>query len=134
MGKAPILLNYQYLQNTYALTFYLEINNMNQKSAYIAATILILSTLSVAVFAGVAFPWDTPLSRLAQNLTGSTSTSIALIGLFVAGGALVFGGDLASFAKKVTWMVLAISLMLSGSAFLNIIQNGTALPSSAALL
>ncbi len=129
-----MLLSFQYPQNSEALIFYLENNNMNPKPAYIAATILILSTLSVTVLAGAAFPWDTPLSRLAQNLTGSTSTSIALIGLFVAGGALVFGGDLASFAKKVTWMVLAISLMLSGSAFLNIIQNGTALPSTAALV
>jgi type IV secretory pathway VirB2 component (pilin) len=95
---------------------------------------LFLLITSVSVLAGTVFPWDIPLSKLSQNLTGSTTTAIALIGLFVAGGALVFGGDLASFAKKVTWMILALSLMLSGPAFLNVVTDGKALPAAAALI
>lgn len=93
---------------------------------------LSLTLISFTALAGTAFPWEGPLSQLSQNLTTSTSSSIALIGLFVAGGALVFGGDLAAFAKKVTWMCLAISLMLSGGALINIIGNGAALPPPAA--
>lgn len=86
------------------------------------------------VMAATAFPWDSPLSKLSQNLTGPTSQSLALIGLFVAGGALVFGGDLGDFSKRVTWMTLALSLMLNGAAFVNILANGTALPAAAALI
>ncbi len=93
--------------------------------------VLGLAIASASVMAGVNFPWDVPLARLSQNLTGPTSSSIALIGLFVAGGALVFGGDLGDFAKRITWMVLAISLMLGGSSFINILSNGAALPAAA---
>lgn len=107
---------------------------MKTRYAWIAAGIISLAMIGISAFAGTAFPWDSPLSKLSQNLTGSTSSSIALIGLFVAGGALVFGGDLAAFAKRVTWMTLAISLMLSGGAFVNILRNGTALPTPAAAL
>jgi type IV secretory pathway VirB2 component (pilin) len=99
---------------------------------FIATATLII--IGFPVLAGTIFPWDGPLSKLSQNLTGPTTTSIALIGLFVAGGALVFGGDLASFAKKVTWMILALSLMLSGPAFLNVIADGKTLPAASALI
>lgn len=107
---------------------------MNKKVWSWGFCALALSVLSVAVMAGVNFPWDSPLSRLSQNLTGSTSSSIALIGLFVAGGALVFGGDLGDFAKRITWMTLAISLMLSGSSFINILSNGAVLPPATAVI
>jgi hypothetical protein len=36
-----------------------------------------------------------------------------LRGIFVAGGLLVFGGELSDFARRITWMTLAISVMLA---------------------
>jgi hypothetical protein len=33
--------------------------------------------------------------------------------LFLSGGLLVFGGELSDFARRITWMTLAISVMLS---------------------
>jgi type IV secretion system protein TrbC len=66
-------------------------------------------------------PWEAPLCKLEKSLTGSTAKSIAMIGLFVAGGLLVFGGDLADFARRITWMCLAISVMISGSSFIDMI-------------
>lgn len=85
----------------------------------------------LAIAARASAPWEGPLNKLAQNLTSSTSTSIALVGLFVAGGTLVFGGDLATFAKRITWMCLAISLMLSGGFFVNMFTDNTTLPPAA---
>ena len=43
--------------------------------------------------------------------------NIAVIGLFVSGGLLVFGGELDGFSRRITWMSLAISVMLTGQQF-----------------
>lgn len=104
------------------------------KKVWIVCVLALVVASASVMAAGTQFPWDSPLAKLSQNLTGSTSSSIALIGLFVAGGALVFGGDLGDFAKRVTWMTLAISLMLSGGAFINILSNGTTLPAAGAMI
>jgi type IV secretion system protein TrbC len=100
---------------------------MNTATHTRIAALFWLMTLSPLSLAS-AMPWDTPLSRLAQNLTGPTSQSVGLIALFVAGGALAFGGTLSDFGKKITWMTLAFSLMLSGGSFINLFTNGVALP------
>jgi len=47
---------------------------------------------------------------------------IAVIGLFVAGGLLVFGGELSDFGRRITWMTLAISVMLAGQSFCGLID------------
>lgn len=38
-----------------------------------------------------------------------------LVGLYVAGGMLVFGGELSDFARRIVWQQLAIAVMLCGS-------------------
>jgi type IV secretory pathway VirB2 component (pilin) len=73
--------------------------------------------------AGAALPWEGPLCALSASFAGTTAKAIALIGLFVAGGLLVFGGELSDFARRITWMVLAVSVMLSGETFLSMINN-----------
>jgi len=84
--------------------------------------VVAFAAISVAVMAG-ALPWEGPLQNLQKSLTGPTAKAIALIGLFVAGGLLVFGGELSDFGRRITWMCLAISVMLAGSSFLAIFQT-----------
>lgn len=106
---------------------------MNIKSrGCMICLIVFLATLSASLMAAntTALPWESPLNNLAGSLTGPTAKAIALIGLFVAGGLLVFGGELSDFGRRITWMCLAVSVMLAGSSFLDIIgpkQNATAL-------
>ncbi|KAI9863072.1 MAG: hypothetical protein M1813_003892 [Trichoglossum hirsutum] len=40
--------------------------------------------------------------------------ALSLLPIFIAGGLLVFGGDLSLFAKKLTYLMLAIATMLAG--------------------
>jgi type IV secretion system protein TrbC len=88
-----------------------------------------LSCACLSVMA-TSLPWETPLQSLAQSLTGKTAKAIAMIGLFVAGGLLVFGGELSDFGRRITWMCLAISVMLAGTSFLDMFSTST----SAALI
>ncbi len=85
------------------------------------AVILLVSFSMVAM--ATALPWESPLNNLSNSLSGPTAKAIALIGLFVAGGLLVFGGELSDFGRRITWMCLAISVMLAGKSFLSIFST-----------
>ena len=67
---------------------------------------------------GAGLPWETPLSRVANSLTGPVALSISLIALMVAGGTLVFGGELSEFARRSCVAVLAIAFLVLGAGFM----------------
>src|SRR5215472_11624847 len=78
---------------------------MFQRSRFRSKMLLIglLLLAAPAAFAGGGgggLPWETPLSRIAASLTGPVALSISLIALMVAGGTLVFGGELSEFARR----------------------------------
>lgn len=84
-------------------------------------TLLILVAVQ-ATWAGGAggggLPWETPLNRVAQSMTGPVALSISLIALMVAGGTLVFGGELSEFARRSCVAVLAIAFLVLGAGFM----------------
>ena len=86
----------------------------------ILASLLLLS--SGAAWAGGGggggLPWETPLNTVAQSLTGPVALSISLIALMVAGGTLVFGGELSEFARRSCVAVLAIAFLVLGAGFM----------------
>ena len=51
-------------------------------------------------------------------LTGPVALSISLIALMVAGGTLVFGGELSEFARRSCVAVLAIAFLVLGAGFM----------------
>ena len=65
--------------------------------------------------ATASVPWENALSRLIQALTGKTALYISMIGLFFAGGILIFGGEIGSFTRMVM-MVVLVGSMLTGVA------------------
>jgi type IV secretion system protein VirB2 len=67
---------------------------------------------------GGGLPWETPLSRIAASLTGPVALSISLIALMVAGGTLVFGGELSEFARRSCVAALAIAFLVLGAGFM----------------
>ena len=67
---------------------------------------------------GGGLPWETPLSRVATSLTGPVALAISLIALMVAGGTLVFGGELSEFARRSCVAVLAIAFLVLGAGFM----------------
>ena len=67
---------------------------------------------------GGGLPWETPLNRVAQSMTGPVALSISLIALMVAGGTLVFGGELSEFARRSCVAVLAIAFLVLGAGFM----------------
>lgn len=83
--------------------------------------VVLLAVAQQAAWAGgggAGLPWETPLSRVANSLTGPVALSISLIALMVAGGTLVFGGELSEFARRSCVAVLAIAFLVLGAGFM----------------
>lgn len=60
--------------------------------------------------------WETPLNTVAQSLTGPVALSISLIALMVAGGTLVFGGELSGSPGGPAWRCWQSPSWCSGPA------------------
>ncbi len=85
----------------------------------LAVAVLILWPQSGwAAATGAGLPWEAPLQRVAASLTGPVALAISLIALMVAGGTLVFGGELSEFARRSCVAVLAIAFLVLGAGFM----------------
>ena len=56
-------------------------------------------------------PWNTALDKLVNAFSGRTALLVSMIGIFFAGGMLIFGGDLGNFGKMIMMIVLVGSMM-----------------------
>ena len=88
------------------------------KRTMLAPLFLLASSAAWAGGGGGGLPWETPLNTVAQSLTGPVALSISLIALMVAGGTLVFGGELSEFARRSCVAVLAIAFLVLGAGFM----------------
>ena len=94
---------------------------LSKLNRLILSTLLILTANQTAFAAGAGgggLPWETPLNRIATSLTGPVALSISLIALMVAGGTLVFGGELSEFARRSCVAALAIAFLVLGAGFM----------------
>ena len=78
--------------------------------------------VSQVAHAGTAQPWDGPITTVVNNLTGPVATGISTVAFLAAGAALIFGGDdLGGIAKKLSYVVLGVALIVFGANFLSMI-------------
>jgi type IV secretory pathway VirB2 component (pilin) len=69
-------------------------------------------------------PWEAPLKKIANSLTGPTAMVFSIIGVFGTVGALVFGGELNDLIRRLVIIVLVISVLVSCSSFLTLLFGG----------
>jgi type IV secretory pathway VirB2 component (pilin) len=60
----------------------------------------LLSLPASAAAGGQALPWEAPLTRLQQSLSGPVAGAIAIIALVAIGVPLVIGGEWNEFARR----------------------------------
>jgi type IV secretion system protein VirB2 len=63
-------------------------------------------------------PWESPMDTIKQSLTGPIALAISIIALAAAGAALVFGGELSEFTRKIIMLVMALALLVSGASIM----------------
>lgn len=60
-------------------------------------------------------PWEAPLQQIQQSITGPVAGFIALAAVAVAGGMLIFGGELNDFARRLMYIVLVAGILLGAT-------------------
>lgn len=72
-------------------------------------------------------PYEDWLETLTASLTGPVAFAISLLGIMVAGGVLIFGGELNAFFRTMVFLVLVIGLVIgAGSMMENLFDTDAA--------
>ncbi|TPP06017.1 TrbC/VirB2 family protein [Rhizobium glycinendophyticum] len=94
-----------------------------EKSALTIAAIAI-AAIAVAspTFAssGGSLPWEGPLEQIQESITGPVAGYIALAAVAIAGGMLIFGGELNDFARRLVYVVLVAGILLGATTIVGL--------------
>jgi type IV secretion system protein VirB2 len=84
-----------------------------------AALALIISVAlaapALASSGGGGLPWESPLQQIQQSITGPVAGFIALAAVAIAGGMLIFGGELNDFARRLCYIALVGGVLLGAT-------------------
>ena len=69
-------------------------------------------TAQAAAAGGGSLPWDTPLTTLKNDITGPVAFTISLLAMVACGAALVFGGEIHEFVRRIIMLVLVASFIV----------------------
>ena len=61
---------------------------------------------------GGALPYETWLTNLRNSVTGPVAFAMSIVGIVIAGGVLIFGGDLNGFFRTLIFLVLVMALLI----------------------
>lgn len=89
---------------------------------YRTFVILLIATRTSPAIAGSGggLPWEAPLEQIQQSITGPVAGFIALAAVAVAGGMLIFGGELNDFARRLMYVVLVAGILLGASQIVSL--------------
>ena len=86
-------------------------------------TALIVFVLAASVRAHAAaagkLPWEAPMTAIATSLTGPVAYAIGLIGIAIAGGTMLWGGELTEFGRKACMIGLVVSVLVFAAPMLS---------------
>jgi type IV secretion system protein VirB2 len=92
-------------------------------------SILTISAFALASFAfaspvlagsGGSLPWEGPLEQIQESITGPVAGYIALAAVAIAGGMLIFGGELNDFARRLMYVVLVAGILLGATTIVGL--------------
>ena len=61
---------------------------------------------------GGSLPYEGWLTNLRNSVTGPVAFALSIIGIVIAGGVLIFGGDLNGFFRTLIFLVLVMALLV----------------------
>ena len=86
----------------------------------LGALIALAATVSLRLQAAAAgnLPWERPMTTIATSLTGPVAYAIGLIGIAIAGGAMLWGGELTEFGRRACMIGLVVSVLVFAAPML----------------
>ncbi|MEO8626819.1 MAG: conjugal transfer system pilin TrbC [Betaproteobacteria bacterium] len=61
---------------------------------------------------GGALPYESWLTNLRNSVTGPVAFALSIVGIVIAGGVLIFGGDLNGFFRTLIFLVLVMTFLV----------------------
>ncbi|HHJ1295561.1 conjugal transfer system pilin TrbC [Pseudomonas sp. 17391] len=92
-----------------------------QTFGYLAFSFLLLAVMvapdnaMAASSTGGSLPYESWLTSLRTSVTGPVAFALSIIGIVVAGGVLIFGGDLNGFFRTLIFLVLVMALIVGAN-------------------
>lgn len=77
--------------------------------------LMALTSPALASSGGGGLPWESPLQQIQQSITGPVAGFIALAAVAIAGGMLIFGGELNDFARRLCYIALVGGVLLGAT-------------------
>lgn len=65
-------------------------------------------------------PWEAPLDKLKNSLTGPVALGVSIISIVVTGAGLIWGGEMNDFVRKAIMALFAISITVGATSFVNV--------------
>jgi type IV secretion system protein TrbC len=87
----------------------------------LGAAIVLAAAFSLRMQAAAAggLPWEKPMTAIATSLTGPVAYAIGLIGIAIAGGAMLWGGELTEFGRRACMIGLVVSVLVFAAPLLS---------------
>lgn len=90
------------------------------------ATLVPYAGPALAAGGGGGLPWEAPLQQIQQSINGPVAGAIALAAVAIAGGMLIFGGELNDFARRLMYVVLVAGILLGATQIVGLFGAGGA--------
>jgi type IV secretion system protein VirB2 len=99
-----------------------RISKQNQSglAVRLATLMTFVWAFSVRLHAAAAgnLPWERPMQTIATSLTGPVAYAVGLIGIAIAGGTMLWGGELTEFGRRACMIGLVVSVLVFAAPML----------------
>ena len=99
--------------------FYWRVSMQKKHFVFVLLTLVCCLTGASEAFAGAGqgggLPYEGWLESVRASATGPVAYAFGLIGIVVAGGVLIFGGDLNGFFRSMLVVVLVMALLVTAN-------------------
>lgn len=92
------------------------------------SSLLLSDGVQAAVGAGGALPYESWLVNLRNSVTGPVAFTLSIVGIVVAGGILIFGGELNAFFRTLIFIVLVMALLVGANNIMTNLFQGAVIP------
>ena len=86
----------------------------------VVATLVSPDAMAASTGSGASLPWEGPLSKLANSVTGPVAFVVSLLGLVGTLAGLIWGGDINGVMRGVLVLVLIIATLVAAANFLSV--------------
>jgi len=95
--------------------------------------LMLVDSAFASVGGGGQLPYESWLVNLRSSVTGPVAFTLSIVGIVVAGGILIFGGELNAFFRTLIFIVLVMALLIGANNIMTNLFGGAVIPGGISL-